>query len=197
LFFALRPDSETALRVDQLRRQFLDQNHWKGMPLKTERLHVSLHHVGDYRRLQSKFLYAARRAAAAVHMRPFAVTLRFIKSVEDDPPNNGRPRKPLVLLAEADALPELHNILGVAMKKNGLRAAEHFTHPPHMTLSYGRGTIPEQAIEPICFAVNEFVLIHSELWLTRHHVLDCWPLDATAVSSRRSPELADAVGRPC
>jgi RNA 2',3'-cyclic 3'-phosphodiesterase len=62
----------------------------------------------------------------------------------------------------------------------GLRAAEHFTPPPHMTLSYGRGTVPEQAIEPICFAVNEFVLIHSELCLTRHHVLDRWPFHATA-----------------
>ena len=93
---------------------------------------------------------------------------------------NGRPRKPLVLLAEGDALSELHNILSVAMKKNGLRAAEHFSRPPHMTLSYGRGTIPVQAIEPICFVVNEFVLIHSELWLTRYHVLDRWPLHATA-----------------
>lgn len=180
LFFGLCPDPETALRVDQFRRRFLDQKHWKGIPLKTERLHVSLHHVGDYRRLQTQFLYAARRAAAAVSMRPFAVTLRFIKSVEDDPPTNGRPRKPLVLLAEGDALSELHNILSVAMKKNGLRAAEHFTPPPHMTLSYGRGTIPVEAIEPICFAVNEFVLIHSELWLTRYHVLDRWPLHATA-----------------
>src|SRR4051812_41091968 len=71
LFFALRPDPETALRVDQFRRQFLDHNHWKGMPLKTERLHISLHHVGDYRRLKTQFLYAARQAAAAVSMRPF------------------------------------------------------------------------------------------------------------------------------
>jgi 2'-5' RNA ligase len=136
LFFGLRPDPETALRIDQFRRRLLDEKRWNGTPLKTERLHVSLHHVGDYRRLQSQFLYAARQAAAAVSMRPFAVTLRFIKSVENHPATEGRTRKPLVLLAEADALLELHNILGVAMKKSGLRAAEHFTQPPHMTLSY-------------------------------------------------------------
>jgi 2'-5' RNA ligase len=182
LFFALCPDPETALCVEQFGRRFLDQKHWKGTPLKTKRLHVSLHHVGDYRRLQTQVLYAAKRAAAAVSMRPFAVTLRFIKSVE---PINGRPRQPLVLLAEGDALLELHNILSVAMKKNGLRAAEHFTPPPHMTLSYGRGMIPEQAIEPICFAVNEFVLIHSELWLTRYHVLGRWPLQSPSFPMRQ------------
>jgi 2'-5' RNA ligase len=175
LFFGLCPDTETALRVDQVRQRFLDQNHWQGRPLKAECLHLSLHHVGDYGRLQTKFLYAARQAAAAISMPPFEVTFRFIKSFEGVPPTDGGPRKrPLVLLAEADALPELHKILGDAMKKNGLRAAEHFA--PHMTLSYGRGAVPAQAIEPICFAVNEFALIHSELWLTQHHVLDRWSL---------------------
>jgi 2'-5' RNA ligase len=61
------------------------------------------------------------------------------------------------------------------MKKNGLRAAEDFT--PHMTLSYGPRAIPMQAIEPIRFAVNEVVLIHSELWLTRYNIIDRWALE--------------------
>jgi 2'-5' RNA ligase len=175
LFFGLCPDTETALRVDQVRQRFLDQKHWEGRPLKAERLHVSLHHVGDYGRLQTKFLYAARQAGAAISMRPFEVTFRFIKSFEGVPQTDGRPRRrPLVLLAEGDALSELHKILGAAMKKNGLRAAEHFT--PHMTLSYGPRVIPVQAIEPICFAVNEFALIHSKLWLTQYHVVDRWSL---------------------
>src|SRR5260370_38954894 len=106
-------------------------------------------------------------------MHPFEVTFRFITSFEGTPPIDGRPRRrPLVLLAEGDALSELHKILGAAMKKNGLRAAEHFT--PHMTLSYGPRAIPVQAIGPICFAVNEFALIHSKLLLTQYHAPDPW-----------------------
>jgi 2'-5' RNA ligase len=179
LFFGLCPDAETALRVDQLRQRLFDQQHWEGRPLKVECLHVSLHHVGDYRRLRTRYLYAARRAAAAVSMPRFEVTLRFIKSFGGVSPVDGRSRKrPLVLLAEADALSELHKILGDAMTKNGFRVNERFA--PHMTLSYGRGAIAAQAIEPICFAANEIALIHSELWLTQHHVLDRWPLHAAA-----------------
>ena len=180
LFFGLFPDAETARRIDRFRQRFLDQNHWQGSPLKAERLHVSLHHVGDYTRLRTKFLYAARQVGAAISIRPFEVTFRFVKSFEGAPPADGRPSKrPLVLLAEGDAIPELQKILVAEIKKNGLRAAEHFP-PPHMTLSYGPRAIPVQAIEPICFAVKEFALIHSELWLTQYHVLDRWSLHATA-----------------
>lgn len=56
------------------------------------------------------------------------------------------------LLGEGDALFELHKTLGVAMERNGLKAAKSFM--PHMTLFYGSGPIPLQAIEPIRFAVE-------------------------------------------
>lgn len=81
-----------------------------------------------------------------------------------------------MLLGAGDALFELHKVLGAAMKKNGLRAAEHFT--PHMTLLYGSRPMSMQAIEPIRFVVDEFALIHSELWLTRYNVIDRWSLDS-------------------
>lgn len=69
---------------------------------------------------------------------------------------------------------ELHRILGAAMNKNGLRAAEEFT--PHMTLSYGPTLIPTQAIEPISFVAREFALIHSKLGLAQYEVIDRWAL---------------------
>jgi 2'-5' RNA ligase len=144
--------------------------------LKTERLHVSLHHVGDYKRLRTKFIYAARLAGNAVSMHPFEMTFRFVKSFEDAPWIKGRSRRrPLVLLGEGVALLELRKSLGSAMEENGLRAAEYFT--PHMTLLYGSKRMPMQAIEPIRFVVNEFALIHSELWLTQYNVIDRWSLE--------------------
>ena len=176
LFFGLLSDSETSFQASQVRDRFILENPLKGTRLKTERLHVSLHHVGDYKRLRTKFIYAARQAGKAVSMSPFEVTFRFITSFEDAPPANGRPHRwPLVLLGEGEALLHLHKILGAAMEKYGLRPSEHFT--PHMTLFYGLKPMPLQAIKPIRFVVNEFALIHSELWLTRYNIVDRWPLE--------------------
>lgn len=176
LFFALFPDAGTSIRVGRFSQRFIRENHLGGTRLETERLHVSLHHVGDFKRLRTKFIFAARRAGKAVSMYPFEMSFRFIRSFEGAPSLKGRPRRrKLVLLGEGDAVSELHKILGTAMGKNGLRTAEHFT--PHMTLSYGSKPIPEQAIEPIRFVVKEFMLVHSKLWLTQYDIIDCWPLD--------------------
>ena len=177
LFFGLFPDAETSLRVGRFGERFIGEHHLEGAQLKTERLHVSLHHVGDYKRLRSKFVYAARQAGKSVSMHPFEMTFCFIKSFEAAPSTNGRPRRrPLVLLGDGDALLELHKVLGAAMEKCGLRSATHFT--PHMTVFYGAKPIPPQAIEPIRFVVKEFALIHSELWLTHYNVVDRWSLES-------------------
>jgi 2'-5' RNA ligase len=175
LFFGLFPDAATSIRVKRLADRFIGENRLKGTPLKAERLHVSLHHVGDYRRLRTKFTYAARQAGEAVSMRPFEVTFPFIKSFERAAMTTDIPhRRPLVLLGEGGALLQLHKILGAALERNGLKAAKNFM--PHMTLHYGSRPVPLQAIEPIRFSVIDFALVHSELWLTRYNIVDRWPL---------------------
>lgn len=175
LFFALLANAKTSSCVEQFRQSFLHENDLRGKPIDADRLHVSLHHVDEYVRLRTKFIYAATQSAKAVSMRSFAATFRFIKSFEDLPQIGGRPRKrPLVLLGEGEGLLELHRSLGAAMKKNGLKAAAYFT--PHMTLLYDWKAIPLQAIEPIRFVVDEFALIHSELGLTRYNIIDRWSL---------------------
>jgi RNA 2',3'-cyclic 3'-phosphodiesterase len=175
LFFGLFPDAGTLALVSQFRQLFFDENDLRGNPLKAARLHLSLHLIGDYKRLRTKFVYAATLIAKTVAMPPFEVTFRAIKSFDEGPPIGGKRRgRPLVLLGEGDALFDLHSALGGAMAKNGLRSEIHFT--PHMTLSYDPKAIAEQAIEPIRMTVSEFVLIHSELWLTKYNVLDRWPL---------------------
>lgn len=173
LFFGLFPDDETSLRVDQFRQQFLRENRVEGTPLERERLHLSLRHVGDYRRLRTQPVYAARQAGKAVAMRPFEVMFRVVTSLDDLATIRGALRQhPLVLLGESDALAALHERLGVAMEKNGLKTAAHFA--PHITLIYGSRPIPAQAIEPIRLAVDELVLVHSERGLGRYNKIDRW-----------------------
>lgn len=175
LFFSLFPEAETSNAVVRLRQRFLSEHHIEARDLEAERLHVSLHHIGDYKSLRTKFVYAARQAGKAVSMPPFVATFRYIKSFEGAPQRGGKPpKRPLVLLGEGAPLFELHRSLGAAMRANGFRAGEHFT--PHMTLSYGPQWIPLQEIEPIRFVVNKIVLIHSRLWLTQYEVLGSWSL---------------------
>lgn len=173
LFFGVLPDSETGSQVTRFIDQFFWENRLMGTRLRTDRLHVSLHHIGDFRRLRTKFIYAAQQAGKAVSMGPFEVAFRFVKSFEAMP--HKKDRRPLVLLGEGgEALAELFRSLGIAMTRNGLEAAADFV--PHMTLSYGPDAIPVQAIEPIRFTVKDFALIHSRLGLTRYEVIDRWSL---------------------
>ena len=175
LFFALLPDAETSRRVVRLRERFICEYRIPGTQLNPECLHVSLHHVGDYRRLRTRFIYAARKAGDAVAMPPFEMAFRFVGTFEAPLSRNGNPgNRPLVLLAESDALSTLHERLGAAMKKNGLRASAHFM--PHMTLLYGPASVGMRAIAPICYTVDRFALIHSELGRTRHNIVEQWPL---------------------
>jgi 2'-5' RNA ligase len=177
LFFALIPDANTAGRIGRFADRLLCESRLeKGKRIEADRLHVSLHHVGDYRRLRTQVVYAARQAGRSVSMRPFEITFRSIDSFGGTPPIGGRPpRCSLVLRGEADALLQLHRSLGLAMAKNGLRAAVRFA--PHMTLHYGPRRVPPRAIEPIRLAVNQFSLVHSELGLTKYNILDRWPLE--------------------
>lgn len=171
LFFAIFPDIQTACRAARFRKQFVAASRLNGKFLRSHRLHVSLHHVGDYRRLSAKYIYAAKQAGNAVYMSSFEVSCRHIASFSS---LNGRPDKPLVLICEGDGLFDLHELLGAAMRKNGLRAVDDFL--PHMTLLYGPDAVPVQHIEPIRFDVREFALIHSEVGHTRYTVLGRWLL---------------------
>lgn len=175
LFFALFPTPQTSIRLGRFTDRFLRENHLGDKRLRAERLHVSVHHVGDYRRLRGKHIYAATEAGNAISMRPFEVTCRFITGFKGAPSTGGKARKrPLVLLGEGNELFELHRILGAAMEKNGLRASDHFL--PHITLSYGWTQTPLQAIEPIRIRINDLTLVHSSLWLTHYDVVVRWPL---------------------
>jgi len=174
LVYMLMPDAGTAKRVDRFGRRFVADNRLPGKLLLTERFHVSIQHVGDFRRLRSAHVYAALQAGEVVSMLPFELTFRSVASFAGAPARGGAPpKRPLVLLGEGEGLTELHALLGAAMRRNGLRAAERFV--PHMTLLYGPQAVPAQPIEPIRFLADALLLVHSERGLTRYNVLGRWP----------------------
>lgn len=174
LFFGLFPDAATSRGVTEFGERFASAHRLPGKALRPERLHVSLHHVGDYKRLRSKFVYAAQHAGRAVLQRPVEVAFRFIETFAPPPVASGAGQHPLVLRGEGGALFELHAMLGAAMRKYGFKPADAFV--PHMTLLYGPRAVPLQPIAPIQFVAREFLLIHSEVGLSRYTVLGRWPL---------------------
>ena len=83
-----------------------------------------------------------------------------------------------MLLADNGPVCELSRLIGIAMKANGLRSADHFV--PHMTLAYDEKFVPRQPIDPIGFVAREFILIHSLRGLTIYKDLNRWPLMAAS-----------------
>ncbi|GLS31210.1 hypothetical protein GCM10007937_29200 [Mesorhizobium albiziae] len=160
--------------AEETARQLRAASGLRGELLRRQRLHVTLQHIGDYKRLKSKVLFAADLVGAAISMPPFEVVFDRAESFPA-PPRRDRPRQyPAVLRGGSDALFELHRLLAEAMRKLGLRPSDMFV--PHMTMIYGDKAIAPQPVAPLRWTVREFLLIHSERGLTKHNILGRWPL---------------------
>ncbi|MEZ2331960.1 2'-5' RNA ligase family protein [Mesorhizobium sp. RCC_202] len=178
VFFALFLEPRDHAAFLSLQRHLCDLNGITGSPPLEGRLHVSLQHVGDYKRLRPKFEFAARRSGRLIEMPAFEVTFRQAVSFPGHPAARGRPpSRPFALLADDGPVRELSRLIGTAMNANGLRSADHFA--PHMTFAYDEKFVPRQTIDPISFVAREFRLIHSLRRRTIYRDLDRWSLIAT------------------
>jgi 2'-5' RNA ligase len=175
MFFGVMPDPGTAKRVDALRRRLAGEGGLQGSAVGRDRLHVSLHLVGDFKRLRTSDVYKAQLAASLVAMAPFDVIFDRVETFAGLPAAEGAMvRWPTVLRGSSAGLTALHQALGAAMRQWGLRAGTAFK--AHITLCYGPSVLPRQSIDPIRFTVSDFRLIHSELGLSRYNFLGRWPL---------------------
>lgn len=175
LFLAVYPDAAAAARIAALAVTLRERHSLQGRPLADERLHVTLHHLGDYAGVPQDVVRMAAEAAGRVACASFEVGFDRAASFAAR-----RSRRPFVLLGgEATAaLVALQRALGEALGACGLArwVAPQFT--PHVTLLYDEAMVAEQAVEPIRWRVDEFVLVHSLLGRSRHVPLARWPLRA-------------------
>lgn len=201
-FFALFLEPKDHSRFEALQRRLCRLNGITGEPLKAYRFHISLQHIGDYKRLPSKIEFAAGRSGEPVELAAFEVTFHSAVSFPGRPAARGKPAsRPFVLLADSGPVCELSRLIGAAMRVNGLRSADHFV--PHMTLAYDEKFVARQAIDPIGFVAREFVLIHSLRGLTIYRVLGRWPLmpchgddPDTPCQLSGAPTMADRLAFP-
>lgn len=172
LFFAIRPGEVACSQIVKLTTRLRGEFGLKGTPIRPERLHSTLNHLGDHVGLPQALVDQATAAAASIVAPAFDVEFDHVASF-------ARPRNlPLVLRGGAGlaALMAFQQALGVAMTRVGLgrRVETHFT--PHVTLLYDDKSVAQKGIEPIRWTVREFVLVHSLLGQTVHKTLASWPL---------------------
>ncbi|MDQ6434295.1 2'-5' RNA ligase family protein [Mesorhizobium sp. LHD-90] len=174
LFLGVFPDEVTANAIGRFSGRFSTEIGLTGERLKALRLHTSLIHVSDRKRLRSPDRFAAELAANAVSIPAFELTFGRMGSFRGMQKKDRPLRHPLVLLADDGPIRGLYDLLGSGLRKYQFRVTEEFR--PHLTLSYNEQFVPTRAIAPIAFQVTEFALIHSELWLTKYNILRTWTL---------------------
>jgi len=154
LFFGIWPDAHAAKSLTRLMARLHDDEIMPGRPVDTDRLHLTLHHLGDFvDQIPLSLAPAAQAAAAAVKVPPFEVAFDRV----------GGTRGQFLLRASDGslALRDFRQTLSAALIKAGLRRYVDPAFTPHVTLSYDFSDVPEMAIEPIAWTVREFVLIES------------------------------------
>jgi 2'-5' RNA ligase len=177
LFFALIPPPPVAEQIAELAQQLRDQHGLHGTPLKVERFHITLHHLGDHAGVPPDIVALANKAAQAFEGPAFEVSFDRAMSF------SGHPNKrPFVLRGGDDGLAALlvfQQKLGAAMNRVGLGRWVDARFTPHVTLLYDSQLVAEQPIDPaITWSASELVLVHSLLGQTRHIRLGQWPLRA-------------------
>lgn len=176
LFFALFPDEAAAARIAALGDRLRGAHGLRGRVLAAERLHVTLHHLGDYAGVPASIVSAAGDAARAIEAAPFDAVFDHAGSFAG--PARSRP---LVLRGEGGvaAIAGLQARLGEAMRRHGLARHVDAGFVPHLTLLYDERTIDMQPIEPAGWRVRDFALVHSLLGRSTYRVLGRWPLQRT------------------
>ncbi|GAA4326021.1 2'-5' RNA ligase family protein [Pigmentiphaga soli] len=177
LFYAVFPAPDAAARIAAFAAQLCASQGLRGRPLAASRLHVTLHHLGDYLGLPQDLVDHARAAGDAVAMRPFDAEFDAVGSFA-----GRRGRHPIVLLGGdgVAGLDMLQRRLCAALAPAGPArdAAAAAPYTPHVTLLYGDRTIAERPIDAVRWRVGEFVLVRSLLGRSRYERLATWPLAA-------------------
>jgi RNA 2',3'-cyclic 3'-phosphodiesterase len=173
LFFAIFPDADVAARIAQLALQLRAEHGLRGSPLKQQRFHVTLHHLGDYAGLQQGIVAMASQTATAVAQQPFHLAFDRAASFCSTPRN-----RPFVLRGGDGfaAVTTFQQALGTEMTKAGLVRWAKPAYTPHVTLLYDDRCIAEQPVEAISWTAHEFVLVHSLIGQSLHVPLARWPL---------------------
>lgn len=172
LFFAILPDAAVAAEISKF-GIWLDQQYGiHGAPLRADRLHVTLHVLGEYDERSDEVIEIAKRVGDRVKAAPFEVV--FDRAMTFNTASH-----PYVLRVSHSTDQYIRDFwLNLGMEIANVRPFREPSFTPHMTLSYNGRVTAEHPIEPIRWTAREFVLINSHVGKTYHEHVGCWPLRA-------------------
>jgi 2'-5' RNA ligase len=171
LMFLLYPDPATAEAIAREARRLKEALNLRGAPLATDRFHVTLHHLGDYVGVPNDVVAKGEVAGDTLNHPRFEVTFDRAASFANRPGNS-----PFTLQGGEGTgdLIGFQKALGDKMLAVRLKSDKSFT--PHITLLYDDQVVPAQAIAPIRWTADHFVLVRSKLGQAQHIVLRAWDL---------------------
>ena len=178
LFFAVMPDADTAERIAALGQALKRSEGLSGKAIKSERLQVTLIHVGDWDDLPKGVVDDCRRVGETTGSSAFDVAFDRAQSFAGATGN-----QPYVLLGDdagMAAVKGFRSDLWERLVRVGVKPKSNAEFDPHLTLLYDPKLSPGRVIEPIRWRVGEILLIHSEIGRNKYHELGRWPLETLA-----------------
>ncbi|MCC8687694.1 RNA 2',3'-cyclic phosphodiesterase [Xanthomonas campestris] len=172
LFFAVIADAATATHAAQIGSALLQAGLVEGKLLAPERLHVTLHHLGDYAGgLPPSLVARASQAAERVAQHPFEVEFDRVGTF-----GGRRSQLPCVLRGEEQVrgLYDLQGALGRQLAHVGIAGDAQYT--PHMTLLHCNQALPQRRCDPLRWTVTDFALVRSFLGQSRYQIEGRWSL---------------------
>jgi 2'-5' RNA ligase len=175
IYFALVPEERAASLINGSTLALSRALGLRGSAVPAERLHLSLHWLGDTRS-ESLLAMADRAAGVVAGIAPFDVSFDRIATFR-----SGR-EHPLVLLCGKGGkhLHAFHMALAEAIRQAAPCQYEWRPFAPHITVLYDRCRVGERPVAPVSWTVRDFVLIHSLVGQARHVRLGRWPLKGAA-----------------
>lgn len=185
LFFALWPHEGVRLQIASATDALCAQDALEGRRLNPERYHLTLKFIGD--NVQPRMEAAALKVAEAIEAPPFRLRL--------DQAGSFRNANIPVWLGPSNIPTELSFLADSLARAFGARPRRgNLGFVPHLTiLREARMQLPVQAIEPIDWPVEEFVLIRSVFRpQADYEVLERYPLSAKRLPD--VPQQFDLLG---
>lgn len=172
LFFCVFPEPAAreaiAAETDALRVE----HSLTGTTIRPNRLHVTLHYLGEHLIDRGDIVDTATAAASRVRHAPFEVTLAHASSF---PTRNDK--HPCVLLCTPEERPPIHGLwreLSNRLMAAGFGRYLKREFVPHVTILYDTRVLTPQAIEPIRWQARDFALVRSRQG--EYEVIGSWPL---------------------
>jgi len=173
LYFALQPPPEAQAQALALANAARGKHRLSAKPGLPARLHVSLNHVGDFKRPPGPVVDKAVEAAETVAARPFLVQFNRMGTW-----GVGEGDRPIVLWGDEGVIGvnALYSTIHKAMRRLDMAPRREAEIAPHMTLLRDKAEMPETFIEPLTWRVEEFVLIHAVHGEGRFDIVGRFPL---------------------